>query len=86
MCPHASAAEEAESDDETRTEVFMAKPNYHHARQQRERARKARQQEKLQRRTARDSAPTPGAQQSEAPVTGTERGEAGGPLRPQGEK
>ena len=66
-----------------RTEVSMAKPNYHHARQQRERARKARQQEKLQRRTERDSVPPTGsAQQSDAPATTAEPGEAGGPLRP----
>jgi len=32
---------------------FVAKPNYHHARKQRELARKARQQEKQHRRTAR---------------------------------
>lgn len=31
----------------------MAKPNYHHARKQKELARKARQQEKQQRRAAR---------------------------------
>ena len=35
----------------------MAKPNYHHARKQKELARKARQQEKQQRRSARQSAP-----------------------------
>jgi len=31
----------------------LAKPNYHHARKQKELARKARQQEKQQRRSAR---------------------------------
>jgi len=34
----------------------VAKPNYHHARKQKELARKARQQEKQQRRSARPSA------------------------------
>ncbi len=34
----------------------MAKPNYHHARKQKELARKARQQEKQQRRSARPNA------------------------------
>jgi hypothetical protein len=35
----------------------VAKPNYHHARKQRELARKARQQEKQQRRSARQGSP-----------------------------
>jgi hypothetical protein len=35
----------------------MAKPNYHHARKQKELARKARQQEKQQRRAVRENAP-----------------------------
>jgi hypothetical protein len=64
----------------------MAKPNYHHARQQRERVRKARQQEKLQRRAARDSAPTASAPQTDARVMTPESGEAAKPLQPNGEK
>ncbi len=37
-------------------ETLVAKPNYHHARKQKELARKARQQEKQQRRSARPNA------------------------------
>jgi ribosome assembly protein YihI (activator of Der GTPase) len=37
----------------TDQETFVAKPNYHHARKQKELARKARQQEKQQRRASR---------------------------------
>jgi hypothetical protein len=37
-------------------ETLVAKPNYHHARKQKELARKARQQEKQQRRAARPNA------------------------------
>ena len=40
----------------TDQESFMAKLNYHHARKQKELARKARQQEKQQRRSPRKSA------------------------------
>jgi hypothetical protein len=40
----------------TDQETFVAKPNYHHARKQKELARKARQQERQQRRSARASA------------------------------
>jgi len=40
----------------TEQETFVAKPNYHHARKQKELARKARQQEKQQRRSSRPSA------------------------------
>jgi len=36
----------------------VPKPNYHHARRERERVRKARKQEKLQRRAAREATPT----------------------------
>ncbi len=38
----------------------MAKPNYHHARRQKEMARKARQQEKQQRRGTREDLPADG--------------------------
>jgi hypothetical protein len=41
----------------TDQETFVAKLNYHHARKQKELARKARQQEKQQRRSARPRAP-----------------------------
>jgi hypothetical protein len=37
-------------------ETLVAKPNYHHARKQKELARKARQQEKQQRRSTRPNA------------------------------
>ena len=47
----------------------MAKPNYHHARKQKELARKARQQEKQQRRSARPSAQNPETSQLEASGT-----------------
>jgi hypothetical protein len=40
----------------TDQETLVAKPNYHHARKQKELARKVRQQEKQQRRSARPSA------------------------------
>jgi hypothetical protein len=40
----------------TDQETFVAKPNYHHARNKRELARKARRQEKRRRRSARPSA------------------------------
>jgi hypothetical protein len=40
----------------TDQETFVAKLNYHHARKQKELARKARQQEKQQRRSARSTA------------------------------
>lgn len=40
----------------TDQETFVAKPNYHHARKQKELARKARQQEKQQRRSSRANA------------------------------
>jgi len=64
----------------------MAKPNYHHARQQRERARKARQQEKLQRRTAHDAEPTANSQPNAATVTPAEPGQARIPFRPHDKK
>jgi hypothetical protein len=44
----------------------VPKPNYHHARKQRELAKKTRQQEKLQRRSARPS--EPGAIAAETPA------------------
>lgn len=47
----------------------MAKPNYHHARKQKELARKARQQEKQQRRSARPSAQNPETSQLETSAT-----------------
>jgi hypothetical protein len=47
----------------------VAKPNYHHARKQKELARKARQQEKQQRRSARPSAQNPETSQLEASGT-----------------
>jgi hypothetical protein len=37
--------------------VYVAKPNYHHAKKQKELARKARKQEKEQRKSARLNAP-----------------------------
>jgi hypothetical protein len=61
----------------------MAKANYHHARRERERVRKARQQAKLQRRTARDSAPTTSPPQTGARVTTTESAEASEPPQSQ---
>jgi hypothetical protein len=55
----------------TDQETLVAKPNYHHARKQKELARKARQQEKQQRRSARPSARGENLEttQSDAPAT-----------------
>lgn len=48
----------------------MAKPNYHHARKQKELARKSRQQEKKQKRAASKNEPEAPAQDAAQPVTG----------------
>jgi hypothetical protein len=49
----------------------VPKPNYHHAKKQKELARKARKQEKEQRKSARVSAPEEGAAaaSTETPAT-----------------
>ncbi len=66
----------------TAQETFVAKPNYHHARKQKELARKARQQDKQQRRSARPSArsekrETPQLDASAAPSDQTSGGTSG---------
>jgi len=68
------------------TEVSMAKLNYHHARREKERVRKARQQEKQQRRTGRDSASPANPSQLDAPATIPESGQTDAPLQPESEK
>lgn len=68
------------------TEVSVAKPNYHYARREKERVRKARQQEKLQRRSGRDSASAAHGPQIDASATIAEPGQPGAPLQPEGEK
>ena len=65
----------------------MAKLNYHHARREKERVRKARQQEKLQRRTSRDLASSAASvPQIDAPMTSSESGQTDAPLQPESEK
>jgi len=64
----------------------MAKLNYHHARREKERVRKARQQEKQQRRTGRDSASPANMPQVDAPTTISEPGQTDAPLQPEREK
>jgi len=51
----------------------VPKPNYHHAKKQKELARKARKQEKEQRKTARANTPEDGAavSPSDAPESAT---------------
>jgi hypothetical protein len=44
----------------------LAKPNYHHARRQRELARKTKQQEKQQRRATRETPAEPGVEPAPA--------------------
>ena len=65
------------------TEVSMARQNYHHARREKERVRRARQQEKLQRRTGSDSASAANLPQIEARAPLAESGEHGSGLKPQ---
>jgi hypothetical protein len=48
----------------------VAKPNYHHARKQKELARKSRQQEKQQKRAATKGEPEAPAQDAAQPSTG----------------
>jgi len=64
----------------------MPRPNYHHARREKERVRKARQQEKMQRRTGRESASPAIAPQTDAPVTTAESSQPGDPLQLQSGK
>jgi len=64
----------------------MAKLNYHHARREKERVRKARQQEKQQRRTGRDFASTGSVSQIDAPMAISESGQTDAPPQPEREK
>jgi hypothetical protein len=64
----------------------MPKPNYVHARREKERVRKARQQEKLQRRSGRQFESTSGAPQADQPATTIESDNAAQPPQPQSEK
>jgi len=64
----------------------MPKPNYVHARREKERVRKARQQEKLQRRSGRQLESTSDAPQTEGPTTTVESGDAAQAPQPQSEK
>jgi hypothetical protein len=64
----------------------MPKPNYLHARREKERVRKARQQEKLQRRSGRQLESTAGTPQTEEPTASVESANAAQPLQPQSEK
>ena len=64
----------------------MAKLNYHSARREKERVRKARQQEKLQRRTGRESASAANVPQVDAPATTSESPQPGAPLPPESGK
>jgi hypothetical protein len=57
--------------------VYVPKPNYHHAKKQKELARKARKQEKEQRKSARlnspeETAAANPAEASESPATAVE--------------
>lgn len=56
----------------------MAKPNYHHARKQKEQARKSRQLRKEQRRTDRTKPDTEGPQETLEPTPGGTPGVSGG--------
>jgi len=76
----------AATHDLSETEVSMAKPNYHHARREKERVRKARQQEKLQRRTGRDFVSSTASEPQMAPMTISESGQTDAPLQPEREK
>lgn len=51
----------------------MAKPNYQHARRQKEAARKARQQEKLQRKQSRADEAGKATEPAEGPMAAAER-------------
>jgi hypothetical protein len=64
----------------------MPKPNYIHARREKERVRKARQQEKLQRRSGRQFESTSDAPQAGQPTTAVESDNAAQPPQPQSEK
>lgn len=64
----------------------MPKPNYVHARREKERVRKARQQEKLQRRSGRQFESTPGAPQSDEPTNTVGSDNAAQPPQPQSDK
>jgi hypothetical protein len=64
----------------------MPKPNYVHARREKERLRKARQQEKLQRRSGRQFESTSGAPQAEEPTTTVAPDDAAPSPQPQTEK
>ncbi len=58
----------------------MAKPNYHHARRQKELIRKTRQQEKQQRKAARSTPPVAGDEVNPTGEAGA--AEAGAPRDP----
>jgi len=64
----------------------MARLNYHSARREKERLRKARQQEKQQRRTGRDREPAAKLPQIDTPATMSESGQPGAPLQPESKK
>lgn len=64
----------------------MAKLNYHHARREKERVRKARQQEKLLRRTGQDPASATKSPQIDAPATMPESGQPTTPMQPESGK
>ena len=69
MPSRGSAPKPAPASTSATEETLVAKPNYHHARKQKELARKARQQEKQQRRSARPSVQSPETSQVEASAT-----------------
>jgi ribosome assembly protein YihI (activator of Der GTPase) len=62
----------------TDQETSVAKPNYHHARKQKELARKARQQEKQQRRSARPGARDENLATTQADASATRSDPTGG--------
>ncbi len=64
----------------------MPKPNYIHARREKERVRKARQQEKLQRRSGRQFESTSDAPQADGPATTVESDNPVQPPQPQSGK